>query len=524
MAFRKWHHHACTVKPCQDFETTDDYDALVVVSQDLEHAKNVGGKYSATIKMMRGIDHAFEKEVSVLPLNISNIKGPTRLVFSPTGPLDRDYDDVRRYADATAKGLKRAISAGSRRPLLIVEPDSKYPNAALVSLLSALEVLYVPLHFREVDKESGSKVDVLGLYGSNEQEVNRIISVATSLEAGRYVARDIGGGDPERMAPPRVAEYIEDLFKDTAVSVEVIEDRKVFEKEYPLFAAVDRAASVIERHRGRIIFLRYEGEGPITRTVMPVGKGITYDTGGADIKAGGHMAGMSRDKCGAAAVAGFFYSLAKFRPAGIKAIGALAVARNSVGENCYVADEIIVSRAGSRIRIGNTDAEGRMVMTDVLCKMKELALNEKNPYLCTIATLTGHACLAVGPYTAVMDNGPAQAEKIAQTIQCVGAELGDMFEISTIRREDFAFIKKNTGDCEDLLQCNNAPSSQTARGHQFPAAFMIEGSGLDKHGLNSKTPLKYSHFDIAGSGGDIPNNPTGVPIIALCKFHFGDQF
>lgn len=63
---------------------------------------------------------------------------------------------------------------------------------------------------------------------------------------------------------------------------------------------------MIKRHEGRIVFLKYEGEGPIKTTIMPVGKGITYDTGGADIKAGGIMAGMSRDKCGAAAVAGFF--------------------------------------------------------------------------------------------------------------------------------------------------------------------------------------------------------------------------
>lgn len=60
----------------------------------------------------------------------------------------------------------------------------------------------------------------------------------------------------------------------------------------------------IERHRGRIIILTYEAEAP-QETLFLVGKGVTYDTGGADIKAGGIMAGMSRDKCGAAAVGGF---------------------------------------------------------------------------------------------------------------------------------------------------------------------------------------------------------------------------
>ena len=60
----------------------------------------------------------------------------------------------------------------------------------------------------------------------------------------------------------------------------------------------------MDRHNGRVIWLTYEPEGKVEKTLYMVGKGITYDTGGADIKAGGIMAGMSRDKCGAASAAG----------------------------------------------------------------------------------------------------------------------------------------------------------------------------------------------------------------------------
>ena len=83
------------------------------------------------------------------------------------------------------------------------------------------------------------------------------------------------------------------------------------------------------------------------------------------------MAGMHRDKCGAAAVAGFFQTLSLLKPKGLKVIGSMSMVRNSVGSDCYVSDEIITSRAGVRIRVGNTDAEGRMVMADLLCYMKE---------------------------------------------------------------------------------------------------------------------------------------------------------
>ena len=69
------------------------------------------------------------------------------------------------------------------------------------------------------------------------------------------------------------------------------------------------------------------------------------------------MAGMSRDKCGAADVAGIIKTVSLLKPKNVKVIGAMAMVRNSVGEECYVADEIITSRAGVRIRVGNTDAE-----------------------------------------------------------------------------------------------------------------------------------------------------------------------
>jgi leucyl aminopeptidase len=72
------------------------------------------------------------------------------------------------------------------------------------------------------------------------------------------------------------------------------------------------------------------------------------------------QAGMSYDKCGAANVTGFFKVLSELKPKQFKAIGVLAVARNSCGEEGYTADEILTTRAGVRIRVGNTDAEGEL--------------------------------------------------------------------------------------------------------------------------------------------------------------------
>jgi len=136
----------------------------------------------------------------------------------------------------------------------------------------------------------------------------------------------------------------------------------------------------------------------------------------------------------------------------------------------------------------------------------------------TIATLTGHAVLAVGPYSSIMDNGPAKAAGTAGQVQAAGDSVGDMFEINTVRREDWDFIKDKSGEFVSVLQCNNAPSSRTPRGHQFPAAFMMTVAGLDKHMVSSKQPLKYSHLDIAGSSGNLPDPTTGASVAAIVKW------
>lgn len=497
--------------------TTDlknqNFDGIVLVTQSYDTLPAELECLKAPLQDYSSVDSGLGEEVVVL--KVPGLPG-NRLVFASTGPVNRDYDDIRRFSDAAANGMKRALKAGMQRPLLVCPPHKDYKNSTLVAALGALQALYMPLEVREGNiKPTDFKVCVLGLWATQEAEGQRLVKLADALESGRLACRDIGGSDPERMAAPRVAEYVQELFKDSPVQVEVVSDVKVLEKEYPCLAAVNRCANCVPRHQARVIKLQYCGEGPIQKTLMLVGKGITYDTGGADIKAGGFMAGMHRDKCGAAAVAGFFQIVAKLKPKHLKVIGSMAMVRNSVGSDCYVADELVVSRAGRRVRVGNTDAEGRMVMVDLLCEMKEKAVRETSPQLFTIATLTGHAIRAMGPnYSIIMDNGPAHRNGNAAQWQKAGEVLGDVFEVSSIRREDYEF-HKGKSEYEDILQCNNLPSSATPRGHQTPAAFLIMTSGLDKHGVDSNAPLPYSHIDIAGSSGPFPGVPTGAPIVAM---------
>lgn len=496
----------CTVKLAKVIKQSG-CDVLCVID------KQIPSELVDQFKEFRSFDKAFDSVVSVF--KNQNLDLP--VVYSPV-PEIGDYHDVRAYQKAAASSLSRAIKAGFKSPLLIV-PQSKYfANAEVCTVLGALEELYVPIQLREDVPEKKQRISEISLMIDNPK-AEEIYKEALVLEAGRFIARDIGVGDPERMSPTNVEKYIKTVFH--SLKMDIISDVEVLKKEYPLFAAVNRAANTVERHQGRIVFLEYQSPKPAQKTLMLVGKGVCYDTGGADIKAGGIMAGMSRDKCGAAAVAGFMQIVQELKPAEVNVIAALCLVRNSVGEESYVSDEIITSRAGVRCRVGNTDAEGRMCMADALCRMKEMAVerNLPDPHLFTIATLTGHACLAVGSgYTIIVENSVANKSAHAMRLQKIGNSFGEPFEVSQLRQDDFDFNKgKVIG--EDVVQCNYAASSRTPRGHQIPVAFMLVATGLDKHGLQSKKPLKYTHLDIAASAGDYPNMPTGVPIIALAKTH-----
>lgn len=241
---------------------------------------------------------------------------------------------------------------------------------------------------------------------------------------------------------------------------------------------------------------------------------MTYDTGGCDVKAGGAMAGMSRDKCGAAAAAGLLALCARLRPA-LRVTAALALVRNSIGEEAYVADELLRSRGGLAVRVGNTDAEGRLAMADLLHELAARARGDPDAHLYTLATLTGHAHRAYGAgYTAVLDNHTARDRGHAARLRAAAETLGDMVEVSTMRREDFAAHRgRAAGD--HLHQADTQPSSALPRGHQDPAAFLTLVAALDGEGAPA-----YTHLDVAASAGALPAPPTGAPLLALAA-HLG---
>jgi len=490
------------------------YDAVILVSPNASYSNNTS--LQSALTQAAQVDKRVGSQTVLI--HSANVCGG-KLIHAFTGKLDKDYDDVRNFGDAAKEAVLVAKDAGAQNPLIIVDgvpAAGDYQFALEAAYLGACQGLWQPLEARQA---LGSKeiepVETIGLFDPSD---NVDLDYLSACEAGRRLARDLCGTEPERMAPIGFAKYCESAFENSDVSVNVLSDREQIATDFPLFEAVARASYSIARHHPRIIEMSYQGQGPISKTLMLVGKAVTYDTGGADIKTGGHMAGMSRDKGGGAAVAGFMKTLAKLKPKGIKVVAKIAAVRNSVGADAYVADEIITGHSGKRVRIGNTDAEGRLAMIDSLSHFREQAVDEVNPCLFTVATLTGHALLAAGPYTLLVENGTAKKAGTSMKIAEQGEIWGDPCQISLSRREDWDIIKPRS-KADDVLSSNNGPSVSVPRGHQFPMAFLSEASGLEEHSKNSDQPIAYVHIDIAGSGVEgldwQHGKPTASPVLAL---------
>ncbi len=426
-----------------------------------------------------------------------------RVVVAPMGTRADETDDVRAVAEAASAAASRAVDAGARRLLLSVTvPDRpKLAHALDVAALAALGSQWSPLEAREAGAAPGA-LESIGVVGLSSERAARV----AAIETGRALCRDITGTEPERMTPLLVAALCEDAFAGTGVKVEVDRDPQ----GYPLLMAVARASMMVPRHRPCVVRLEHVPEGDIKRTVILVGKGVTYDTGGADLKTDGAMAGMSRDKGGAGAVAGLVRAAAALKVPGVRVIGLLGLVRNSIGEEAFVSDEIIRSRAGVRVRIGNTDAEGRLVLADLAAAAAEIAASDPAAPILSVATLTGHVYRAYGPYVGAIGNAAAGA--LLDALDAAGELWGEPIERSRVRREDYAFVAARSS-AEDVVSSNRLATVNTPRGHQFPFAFIDVASGL------RRGPRPLVHLDISGAALDPPDwqfgRPTGSPVASL---------
>ncbi len=251
----------------------------------------------------------------------------------------------------------------------------------------------------------GPFVPGAALIAPREADVRYAVAAAHATA----LARDLINTPPNDLGPQELADAAVALARERGARCQVLSGGEL--AGFPLLRAVG-AGSVREP---RLIDLRW-GAKDAPRVTL-VGKGVCFDTGGLDLKPSSGMALMKKDMGGAACALALADLLMRLEaPLQLRVL--IPAVENSVGGAAYRPSDVVRSRKGLTVEIGNTDAEGRLVLADALTAAEE----ERPALLIDLATLTGAARTALGPeLPALYSNRPALAERLRQ----IGEEEAD---------------------------------------------------------------------------------------------------
>ncbi len=295
------------------------------------------------------------------------------------------------------------------------------------------------------------------------------------LARGVFLARDLINTPAEDMGPEQLVEAGAQMARGHGAEVRVTSGDALLKENYPAIHAVGRAST----RAPALLDFRW-GENSAPRVTL-VGKGVCFDTGGLDIKAADGMLEMKKDMGGAAVVLGLAQALMDAK-ARIRLRVLIPAVENSISGNAMRPRDIIKTRAGLTVEIGNTDAEGRLILCDALSE----ADSEAPDLLIDCATLTGAARVALG---VDLQATYCDDDEAAVALCKFGALAGDPLWRMPIWRP---YRKLIDGKCADL---NNVASGPMA-GSIIAALFLAEFV---------KSAKTWAHLDIMAS------NPAAKP-------------
>ncbi len=291
----------------------------------------------------------------------------------------------------------------------------------------------------------------------------RIVSIVEAVHFGR----DLINTPSNDLGPAELEAAVRLLGSKHGAKVSAIVGDDLLVKNFPMIHAVGRASS----RAPRLIDLHWGKDGP---RVTLVGKGICFDTGGLDLKPSAGMLLMKKDMGGAAAVLAIAHMImaAKLK---VRLRVLIAAAENSVSGNAFRPGDVLQSRAGVTVEIGNTDAEGRLVLADALT----LADEDKPDTLITMATLTGAARTALG---AELSPFYCDDDTFAAQLQTAGRTVADPVWRMPFWTSYEAMLDSPVADTNNVSESGLAGSITAAL---FLRKFV-------------KSAHRYAHFDIFG--------------------------
>lgn len=318
----------------------------------------------------------------------------------------------------------------------------------------------------------------------------RLPEVSAGVERGAIVAdgmnfaRDLGNEPGDKMTPRILAERALDLASTYGLKAEVLDETRMKELGMGALLGVARGSEEVPR----LILLEYEPEDPEDSSKMTfVGKAITFDSGGISIKPREGMEWMKYDMCGGAAVLGAMKAIAQLKPSR-RVMGVVSSAENMPSGKAYKPGDVLRSYSGKTIEVLNTDAEGRLVLSDALA----YAIERGATHIVDLATLTGACVIALGNvYAALMGNEQSWTDRVLSASRSAGEKIWQL-------PLDKAYRDLIRSDIADIKNLGGRMAGTITAGY-----FLREFVG--------NTP--WTHMDIAGTAwveDDRPNIARGA--------------
>ncbi len=329
---------------------------------------------------------------------------------------------------------------------------------------------------------------------SFEQALNR---AKIGANATNYT-RDIVNTPPDDCYPEVMANLALDLAKKYELECTILKSKEIKKENMNALLAVARAS----RHKPRVIHLAYKPENP-KAVISIVGKGLTYDSGGLSLKSADYMVTMKADKSGGSAVLGILKAVAQMKLP-VEVHGFIGAVENMIGGDAYKPDDVLVAKNGKTIEVRNTDAEGRLVLADLLCYAQQEVTSD---YLFDMATLTGACVVGVGNYTSgVMGNDPMPTKMVLDAGAGISGEM--------VTKLDFNHYLRKTlkSDIADISNVSNTRYGGAISAGMFLAEFIDEAH-----------KEKWAHIDIAGPAyvehtwGENPSGASGAGVRLMLR-------
>ncbi len=308
-------------------------------------------------------------------------------------------DTLRRAGAAVARVLGFSFPLWNNDPAATAQAIAEGTELAL----------YQDIRFKSEPEDKGPQVETVDLLGFAGQEA--AIARANQIVSGVILARQLVAAPANEVTPITLAETAQAIAKDHGLQVEILEREDCEKLGMGAFLGVAQASDLPPK----FIHLTYKPEGTPKKKLAIIGKGVTFDSGGLNIKgAGSGIETMKMDMGGAAATFGAAKAIAQLKPdSEVHFIS--AATENMISGHAMHPGDILKASNGKTIEVNNTDAEGRLTLADALVFADKLGLDA----IVDLATLTGACVIALGDDIAGLytpnDDVASQLEKAAQT-------------------------------------------------------------------------------------------------------------